>query len=190
MSEQEKSSYGKGNRYLIVVDMQNDFVAGSLGTKEAEHIVAAVCKKVEEFSGNIIMTLDTHQENYLDTQEGHYLPVKHCIQDTEGWQLVDGLAKLQSEKNIKLYRKPTFASVELAKDMLAVHENTPIEEIELVGLCTDICVISNALMLKGFMPEVPISVDASCCAGVTPEKHDAALQTMESCQILVKNKRN
>ena len=184
MPEQNK----KENRYLLVIDMQNDFVTGALGTKEAESIVDAVCKKVETFQGNVIMTLDTHQENYLETQEGKLLPVRHCIQDTDGWQLVNKLAKLQAEKNIPLYKKPTFASVELAKDLLSIHENTPIEEIELIGLCTDICVISNALMIKGFIPEVPISVDVSCCAGVTPEKHDAALKTMESCQILIRNK--
>ena len=186
MSERERNN-NKKNSFLVVVDMQNDFVDGSLGTSEAEDIVEAVCKKVEKFPGTVIMTLDTHGEDYLATQEGRLLPVRHCIQDTDGWKLVDKLAKLQAKMGIRLYTKPTFASVEMAKELLSIHKASAIEEIELVGLCTDICVISNALMLKGFMPEVPISVDASCCAGVTPEKHDAALKTMESCQILIKN---
>ena len=186
MSERERNNNNRKNSFLIVVDMQNDFVDGSLGTSEAEGIVEAVCKKIEKFPGTVIMTLDTHGEDYLTTQEGRFLPVRHCIQDTDGWKLVDKLAKLQSKMGIRLYTKPTFASVEMAKELLSIHEASAIEEIELVGLCTDICVISNALMLKGFMPEVPISVDASCCAGVTPEKHDAALKTMESCQILIK----
>lgn len=174
------------NRYLIVVDVQNDFVSDALGTPEAQQIVPAVVKKIKEYSGNILVTLDTHQENYLDTQEGHLLPVKHCIQDTQGWQLASEVENVLSKKDAKVYTKPTFASVQLAQELKAIHEKNPIEEIELVGLCTDICVISNAIMLKGFMPDVPIYVDASCCAGVTPEKHDAALEVMKSCQIYVR----
>ena len=155
-----------GASYLIVVDMQNDFVDGSLGTPEAQAIVENVVRKVRSFPGNVVFTLDTHHADYLSTQEGTLLPVEHCIEGTA-------------------YRKETFASVELARDLARANEEDPLECIELIGLCTDICVVSNALTLKGFMPEVPLSVDARCCAGVTPEAHEAALRTMESCQVRI-----
>ena len=174
------------NRYLIVVDMQNDFVTGSLGSPEAEEIVDNVVNKIKTFEGNVIATLDTHETDYLSTQEGRLLPVEHCIRDTEGRNLVDDIAALKSEIDIREYTKPTFGSVELAKELSLSHEKSPIEKIELIGLCTDICVVSNALLLKAFMPEVEIAVDPSCCAGVTKEKHEAALKVMESCQIIVK----
>lgn len=169
-------------KYLIVIDMQKDFVDGALGTKEAEAIVPAVLDKVNSFDGEVIFTKDTHFEDYLTTSEGAMLPVEHCIKGTEGWQLIPPLEKYCTANNCKVYEKLTFGSVELAQYMLA--EQT-IESIELIGLCTDICVVSNALLLKAFLPEVTIKVDSACCAGVTPEKHAAALETMCSCQILV-----
>ena len=173
------------NKYLIVVDMQNDFIDGALGTPEAQAIVENVVRKVQEFPGRVIFTLDTHQPDYLQTQEGKNLPVEHCIEGTHGWQLADALEAIRAESDLPAYRKVTFGSVELAQDLARANAQESIEGIELVGLCTDICVVSNALMLKGFMPEVPISVDARCCAGVTPEAHEAALATMASCQIAV-----
>lgn len=173
-------------RYLIVVDMQKDFVNAALGTKEAEAIVPALLQKVQNFDGEVIFTKDTHFENYLSTAEGKLLPVEHCIKGTEGWMLIEELERYCAENNSTVYEKLTFGCKELAQDMLAKHETEPIASIELIGLCTDICVVSNALLLKAFLPEVEISVDASCCAGVTPMKHDAALETMASCQILVK----
>lgn len=173
-------------RYLIVVDMQKDFVNGALGTKEAEAIVPAVLEKVKNFDGEVIFTKDTHFENYLSTAEGKLLPVEHCIKGTDGWMLIDELEKYCAENGNVVYEKLTFGCKELAQDMLAKYEAEAIASIELIGLCTDICVVSNALLLKAFLPEVEIYVDASCCAGVTPEKHDAALETMASCQILVK----
>ena len=174
-----------GNAFLIVVDMQNDFVSGSLGTPEAQAIVDNVAHKVMEFPGTVIFTLDTHGADYLTTQEGENLPVEHCIEGTWGWQLVDELKAIRHERGFATYRKPTFASIDLARDLARENEESPIERIELVGLCTDICVVSNALTIKGFMPEVPIAVDAACCAGVTPDAHEAALATMESCQVAV-----
>ena len=170
-------------KILIVVDMQKDFVNGSLGSKDAEAIVPAVVKKAKEFDGDLIFTKDTHFENYMDTQEGHFLPVPHCIKGTDGWDLIPELEKIAIERDAATYEKITFGCPELAEDLLERNKKTPIESIELVGLCTDICVVSNALILKAKYPEAVISVDASCCAGVTPEKHKAALETMRSCQI-------
>lgn len=170
-------------KLLLVIDMQNDFIDGSLGTKEAEAIVDAVKAKIRSYpSRDIIATMDTHEKTYLDTQEGQNLPVAHCIRGTEGWHIRPDISSLLTEA--KIYEKPTFGSVRLAEDLKALSQTEDIE-LELVGLCTDICVISNALLLKAMMPEVRISVDASCCAGVTPEKHIAALETMKSCQISV-----
>ena len=161
---------------LIVVDVQNDFVYGSLGTKEAQVIIPNVKKKIDEYYKNcdeIIFTRDTHEENYLKTNEGKHLPISHCIFGTQGWQVVDGL----EVPNCKYISKPNFGWI---------HWNRrSFEEIEIVGLCTDICVVSNALILKAMFPEISITVDASCCAGVTPETHKAALQTMKMCQINV-----
>ena len=183
-------------KYLIVVDMQKDFVDGALGTKEAEAIVPAVLEKVKGFPGEVIFTKDTHFEDYLSTAEGKMLPVEHCIKGTDGWMLIDALEKYCSENGCKVYEKLTFGCKELAQDMYASLLADGISEgdstgaessmsIELIGLCTDICVVSNALLLKAFLPEAEIKVDASCCAGVTPEKHAAALETMRSCQIVV-----
>ena len=172
-------------KILVVVDMQNDFIDGALGTKEAVAIVPAVLKKIKEFQGKVIFTLDTHPEDYMNTQEGKNLPVRHCIKGTDGWKLPEEIDRLRSEKNADVYEKPTFGSNKLASDLEELNKTEKIESIELIGLCTDICVVSNALMIKAFLPEVEISVDESCMAGVTPEKHEAALETMRSCQIKV-----
>lgn len=170
-------------KILIVIDMQNDFIDGSLGTKEAEAIVPAVIEKIKEYpKQDIYATRDTHPEDYLNTQEGKSLPVEHCIKGTKGWEIKSDIAELILEDHI--FDKPTFGSVQLAEAVKKMNEEEPLE-IELIGLCTDICVVSNALLLKAFMPEVRISVDPSCCAGVTPEKHEAALETMISCQIQI-----
>ena len=172
-------------KILIVIDMQNDFIDAALGTKEAVDIVEAVKEKIRSCpAADVIATMDTHGENYMDTQEGKYLPVPHCIKGSEGWQIRPDIAELL--KDAKIYEKPTFGSTALAADLKALSEKEEIE-IELIGLCTDICVVSNALLLKAAMPEVKISVDASCCAGVTPEKHAAALETMRSCQVQIVN---
>lgn len=168
---------------LIVIDMQNDFIDGSLGTKEAEAIVDNVKNKIRIYDpADVIATMDTHETNYLQTQEGKYLPVEHCIRGTEGWKIRPDIAA--ELKHAAVYEKPTFGSTAMAEHLRQIAQHEEIS-LELIGLCTDICVISNALMLKAYMPEVPIKVDSSCCAGVTPEKHLAALETMRSCQIEV-----
>ncbi len=172
-------------KILIVIDMQNDFIDGALGTAEARAVVRPVMEKIKEYDReNVWATRDTHGENYLDTQEGRRLPVKHCIRGTKGWEIADGVAAVLSGATI--IDKPTFGSVELADRLVTLADREEIE-LELVGLCTDICVVSNALNLKARMPETPISVDAACCAGVTPESHRAALETMRMCQITVIN---
>ncbi len=170
-------------KILLVIDVQNDFVDGSLGTKEAQAMLPALLEKVRTFDGDVIYTKDTHPENYLETQEGKKLPVPHCIKGTKGWELVPALAELQQKSGAKVYEKPTFGSVTLAHELHQRYVAGEIASIELVGLCTDICVISNALLLKAAMPELPITIDPDCCAGVTPEKHAAALEVMKSCQI-------
>lgn len=170
-------------KILVVVDMQNDFIDGALGTKEAASIVPKVVEKIKDFQGRVLATRDTHEADYLSTQEGHNLPVEHCIHNTAGWEIRSEIQALIQEKPID---KVTFGSEELAQTLKAYHEKEEvIESITLVGLCTDICVISNAMVLKAFLPEVPIIVDASCCAGVTPESHRQALQAMKVCQIQV-----
>lgn len=162
---------------LIVIDMQNDFIDGSLGTKEAVEIVENVKKKIKEYEmcgDEIIFTRDTHDESYLNTPEGKKLPVEHCIKGTYGWQIKDGLVV----EGAKIIDKPSFGYTGWGE--------MEFSEIELVGLCTDICVVSNALILKALFPDVKISVDSSCCAGVTPDTHESALKTMRMCQIEVK----
>lgn len=168
--------------FLVVVDMQKDFVDGSLGTKEAEAIVPAVLEKVRAFDGDIFVTYDTHFEDYLDTAEGKKLPVPHCIYGTPGWELTEELAVLMEEIPHYKVQKYTFGSTTLPHLMAEVADGEEFA-IEVIGLCTDICVVSNALLLKAHFPEAPISVDAACCAGVTPQLHEAALRTMQSCQI-------
>jgi len=159
---------------LIVIDMQKDFIDGSLGTKEAEAIVENVKAKIDLYRANgdeIIFTRDTHHENYLETNEGRHLPVVHCIEGTPGWEIDSRL----DTKGCEVINKPSFGYTGWA--------GRKFTEVELVGLCTDICVVSNALILKALYPEIKISVDAGCCAGVTPESHEAALLTMKMCQV-------
>lgn len=167
---------------LIVVDMQNDFIDGALGTTEAQKIVDRVADKVKNFEGEIIFTRDTHLENYSSTQEGRNLPVPHCIMGTQGWQLAEQLEVLRTAET-KVFNKGTFGSVDLAEYL---KEKKDLECVELVGVCTDICVISNALLLKAFLPEVKIAVDRTCCAGVTPQSHENALEAMKMCQIEIR----
>lgn len=168
---------------LIVIDMQKDFIDGALGTSEAVGIVSNVVNKIKEYPAeNVYATRDTHAPNYMETQEGRNLPVVHCVEGTPGWQLHPEIQALIKEDHI--VDKPTFGSTVLA-DLIANIADEEEISLELVGLCTDICVVSNALVLKAKMPEVPIKVDPTCCAGVTPEKHEAALETMRSCQIEV-----
>lgn len=169
---------------LVVVDMQNDFIDGVLGTKEAQQIVPLVEKKIKNFEGKVIFTRDTHGENYADTQEGKKLPVPHCIKGTDGWQISPVLSVLCNETPID---KVTFGSSELALRLKEADEKEKIGSITLIGLCTDICVISNAMVLKAFLPETEIIVDAACCAGVSPESHNTALQAMKVCQIRIDN---
>ena len=172
-------------RYLVVVDMQKDFIDGSLGTEEAQGIVEKVKEKILSYPKEMVYaTLDTHGEDYLSTQEGKMLPVPHCIKGTEGWGLHPALKELILPDHF--FEKGSFGSLSLAEFMRELFRQQDSMEgasIELVGLCTDICVVSNALLLKAFLPEVPISVDSSCCAGVTKEKHLAALETLRSCQV-------
>jgi nicotinamidase-related amidase len=167
---------------LIIVDMQRDFVDGALGTPEAASIVPAVARKIRAFEGDLFVTLDTHDEQYPETSEGMHLPIPHCIKGTEGWLLDRAIEAALKEKSYTAVEKPTFGSIRLPELIRAKYGCTP-PAIELCGLCTDICVISNALLLKAHFPETKISVDPTCCAGVTPESHAAALTAMKMCQI-------
>ena len=169
---------------LIVVDMQNDFIDGTLGTQEAVLIVPKVAEKIKNFSGKIIATRDTHGADYLDTQEGKILPVAHCIRESKGWEIREEIKELISAPPVD---KGAFGSVELWQQLKTLNEKEKIEKITLVGLCTDICVISNALLAKAFLPEIPVVVDAACCAGVTPESHKRALLAMQTCQVIIEN---
>ena len=172
-------------KILIVIDLQNDFIDGALGTKEAVAVVEAVRQKILSYpKEDVIATMDTHGEDYMQTQEGKYLPVPHCIRGTDGWQLRPEIRNLLTGATI--FEKPTFGSTALAEHLKALAEREELE-LELIGLCTDICVVSNALLLKATLPETKITVDAACCAGVTPEKHAAALTTLRSCQVQVEN---
>lgn len=171
-------------RILIVVDMQNDFIDGALGTPEAAAIVPKVAEKIRAFQGRVFFTRDTHGADYLDTQEGRKLPVPHCVRGSSGWEIAPALAALGKETPVD---KVTFGSVELGERLRAADREVPIESVTLVGLCTDICVISNALLVKAFLPEAEIVVDAACCAGVTPQSHRTALEAMKACQITIEN---
>ncbi|MGI6094677.1 MAG: cysteine hydrolase family protein [Lachnospiraceae bacterium] len=167
-------------KLLVIVDMQKDFVDGALGTKEAQAIVEPVAEKIRREKANgaeLVFTLDTHTEDYMNTQEGKHLPVIHCVKNTPGWMLTKRLQPLAEGERI--LEKPTFGSMELAGKV----QQGGYDEIELIGLCTDICVISNAMLVKAAAPEVPVFVDASCCAGVTPQSHANALEAMKMCQI-------
>ncbi|MBQ6845074.1 MAG: cysteine hydrolase [Agathobacter sp.] len=169
---------------LVVVDMQNDFIDGALGTKEAVAIVPKVKEKIENFDGNVLFTRDTHFENYMETQEGKNLPVPHCIKGSEGWMIRPELDVLRKTPAID---KVTFGSSFLPEKLLSMNAVDPIESITFIGLCTDICVISNVMIAKAFLPEVPVIVDAACCAGVSPETHKNALEAMKVCQVKVEN---
>lgn len=168
-------------KVLVVVDMQKDFIDGALGTKEAAAIVDHVAEAIKSFDGEVVFTRDTHFDNYMETQEGRNLPVPHCIKGTNGWQLDKKLEVLKT-KDMKVFDKLTFGSVELAAYL---KENKELEQVTLVGLCTDICVISNALLIKANLPEVEIRVVEKCCAGVTPQSHANALEAMKMCQIQI-----
>lgn len=167
-------------KFLIVVDMQEDFISGTLGSEQAKAIVANVVEKVKNYDGTILFTRDTHSVDYLKTQEGMNLPVEHCIKGSKGWEICKELIPYAK----KVVDKMTFGSIELPAVIKDYEEE--IDEIELCGLCTDICVISNAMILKAAFPEVRISVDEKCCAGVTMESHNNALKAMEAVQIKVK----
>lgn len=172
-------------KILIVVDMQNDFVGGVLGTDEAKKILSAVCEEIisaEKSGKKIFFTRDTHSADYLHTREGENLPVEHCIQYSEGWNLVSEIVDLVKNPS-QIIDKETFGSRKLGEMLAEENRCMPIEEIELIGVCTDICVISNALLLKAFLPETRICVNSSCCAGSSPEHHDLALDAMKLCQI-------
>ncbi len=169
-------------KVLVVVDMQNDFVDGALGTKEAVGIVENAASKIRNFDGAIFVTMDTHQDNYMETAEGKKLPVPHCIKMTDGWQLNEKVKAALADRDYKTLEKGTFGSTALVDEIRKIKGSDGME-MEFIGLCTDICVVSNVLLLKAYFPEEKITVDAGCCAGVTPESHKAALETMKMCQI-------
>ena len=165
---------------LIVVDMQTDFIDGALGSKEAEKIVSNVVKKIKTYvknGGRVIFTQDTHKKNYLNTREGKYLPVPHCIKGTDGWKIPEKILKAAPECTM-VVEKPSFGYT--GWESILKGDTDP---VELIGLCTDICVVSNALTIKNLFPERDIIVDSACCAGVSPASHDAALTTMKCCQV-------
>lgn len=175
-------------KILVVIDMQNDFIDGALGTKEAVSIVPKVVEKIKGFEGKVFYTRDTHEVNYLETQEGKKLPVRHCIRNSRGWELHPEIEALRDSAPVD---KPSFGSIELGyalKDYMMEQEvlgSGQAESVTITGLCTDICVISNAMIIKAMFPELPVIVDSSCCAGVTPESHANALEAMRMCQIEV-----
>lgn len=171
-------------KILVVVDMQNDFINGALGTKEAENIVENVAIKICEYKDKeqtVIFTRDTHEDDYLSTREGKFLPVPHCIKGTEGWEIRQGLRKTED----MIVDKQTFGSLQLVEEIKKISTENLVESIEFVGLCTDICVISNVMICKAAFPEIDIIVDSKCCAGVTPESHKTALDAMKMCQIVI-----
>lgn len=167
-------------KILLVIDMQNDFIDGALGSAEAVSIVPAVAERIANFDGEVIFTRDTHFENYLSTAEGKKLPVKHCIKDSDGWQVS---SLLPIPEGARIFDKETFGSPELAELLSKENSEEKIDEIEILGLCTDICVISNAFLLKAYLPECDIKVNSALCRGVSPESHANALSAMAACQI-------
>lgn len=174
-------------KVLVVVDMQNDFTYGTLRSEEAISIIPNVEEKIRSFDGEVVYTLDTHYEDYLKTQEGKNLPVVHCVLGTTGHDLVEPLKALQQSMNSKTFQKNTFGSEDLVLSLKQMNNESPLELIELIGVCTDICVISNAMLIKAALPEVPVVVDAMCCAGVSVQSHLNALQAMKACQINIIN---
>ena len=173
-------------KILVVVDIQNDFVDGSLGTKEAQAIVDSACSKIQAFEGKIFVTMDTQYQDYLSSNEGKKLPVVHCVKDSEGWKLNSRIQECLDGKDVTIVEKPTFGAVDLPR-LIESYANDDDFSIEVIGLCTDICVVSNALLLKANFYQKEVIVDASCCAGVSPATHKAALDTMRMCQINVIN---
>ena len=170
-------------KILVVIDMQNDFTYGALKNQDAIDVIPLIEKKLSSYDGEVYFTMDTHGDDYMNTQEGRKLPVPHCIKGTEGWQIVDSLKKYCEDNNCKVYEKPTFGCVKLAEDIAALYEKETLDEIEFVGVCTDICVISNAMLVKAAVPELTVKIDAACCAGVTKESHATALKAMAGCQM-------
>lgn len=172
-------------KIIVVVDVQRDFVYGALGSAEAQAAMKDIIDRLMQidFDDKVIFTRDTHAENYLDTQEGKNLPVSHCIYGTFGWQIADNIDDIPLSHQVQYVNKPIFGSYELITDIEDICSAFDVDEVELFGFCTDICVISNALMIKSAFPELKVKVNAACCAGVTPAKHEAALEVMRSCQI-------
>ncbi|MBE6008586.1 MAG: cysteine hydrolase [Lachnospiraceae bacterium] len=175
------------NKVLVVVDMQNDFISGSLGSKMAEAIVENVIKKIINFDGKIAYTRDTHYDNYMSTREGKLLPIMHCTEGTEGWEIESRIKALQIENDSPVFDKITFGSKRLADFLLYLDKLNKIDEVHVVGLCTDICVISNAFLAQAYLPEATIVIDATCCAGVTEDSHKTALTAMSNCQMKIIN---
>jgi nicotinamidase-related amidase len=171
--------------YLVVIDMQKDFVTGCLGSKEAQDMMGKLVDYIKNFDGEVIYTKDTHFENYMETQEGKNLPVPHCIKGTDGWELMSELDKLQKERNSKVYEKVTFPSKDLAMELARKNEEETIGTITLVGVCTDICVVSNALTIKAFLPETPIQVVEELTEATSREMKAKTLDVMRSCQIAI-----
>lgn len=168
---------------LIVVDMQNDFVSGSLGSKEAKEIVKPICEFLDDYEGEVFFTRDTHESDYLSTEEGKHLPIVHCINGTKGHEIVSELLPYVNEENV--IDKPTFGSITLAKMIEKLAETVVIDSITLIGVCTDICVISNALLLKAYFPNTPIKVVEHLCAGSSEKAHEASIAVLKSCQVMV-----
>lgn len=173
---------------LVVVDMQNDFVDGALGSPEAVSILPAVKDKIRRHEGKIIFTRDTHTDDYMHTREGKHLPVPHCIKGTEGWEIKGEVWEAAAGKpDVAVIDKPTFGSTELSTRLTDYAKDHALGQVTLIGICTDICVISNAMLIKAALPEIDVTVDAACCAGVTPESHENALKAMQVCQIDIQN---
>lgn len=173
------------SKYLVVVDMQNDFIDGSLGSEAAQAVLPRVIDKIKNFPGTVVYTRDTHDEDYLETLEGKNLPVVHCVRDTEGWEFQKDIKEMQTASRSLVFDKETFGSIQMAGCLQGIDRMAPIEEVIVIGLCTDICVMANAALIRTAMPNTPIRVDASCCAGTTPEAHECALKAMKALQIEV-----
>ena len=172
---------------LVVIDCQNDFVTGSLGSPAAQSIMPGLLARVQNHAGPVLFTRDTHYTDYLSSREGRILPVEHCLEGSEGWEIVDALDAFRTEHDCPVFDKETFGSVPLAEKIAEMAKSGLVTSVELTGLCTDICVVSNALLIRSFVPELDVFVNASLCAGTSEAAHKAALQTMASCQVIVLN---
>ena len=175
------------NRVLVVVDMQNDFITGTLGSKMAESFVEKVVEKIKNFDGKVVFTRDTHYDDYMESREGKCLPVAHCKEGSYGWDIEENIKALQLENECPVFDKITFGSKRLGDFLSYIDKLQKVDEVEIVGLCTDICVISNAFLAQAYLPEATIVIDAACCAGVSLESHQTALKAMENCQIKIMN---